>query len=138
MFPERLRALRRGQKMTLAQLATALNQMPTADKTTRKNTAAQIGNWERDLRTPSYLEVRKLAEFFNVTTDYLSGKSDQEEYDLGRIFLSGKPLTFNQEQLSSEDRYELFQLMDGYLHGRQHRVSTDATGQEELDLHFDD
>lgn len=135
MFPERLRALRRGQKMTLAQLAAALNQMPTADKTTRQNTAAQIGNWERDLRTPSYLEVRKLAEFFNVTTDYLSGKSDQEEYDLGRIFLSGKPLTFNQEQLSSEDRYELFQLMDGYL---QHRVSTDATGQEELDLHFDD
>ena len=138
MFPERLRALRRGQKMTLAQLAAALNQMPTADKTTRQNTAAQIGNWERDLRTPSYLEVRKLAEFFNVTTDYLSGKSDQEEYDLGRIFLSGKPLTFNQEQLSSEDRYELFQLMDGYLQGRQHRVSTDATGQEELDLHFDD
>ena len=138
MFPERLRALRRGQKMTLAQLAAALNQMPTADKTTRQNTAAQIGNWERDLRTPSYLEVRKLAEFFNVTTDYLSGKSDQEEYDLGRIFLSGKPLTFNQEQLSSEDRYELFQLMDGNLHGRQHRVSTDATGQEELDLHFDD
>ena len=138
MFPERLRALRRGQKMTLAQLAAALNQMPTADKTTRQNTAAQIGNWERDLRTPSYLEVRKLAEFFNVTTDYLSGKSDQEEYDLGRIFLSGKPLTCNQEQLSSEDRYELFQLMAGYLHGRQHRVSTDATGQEELDLHFDD
>lgn len=45
MFPERLRALRRGQKMTLAQLAAALNQMPTADKTTRQNTAAQIGNW---------------------------------------------------------------------------------------------
>ncbi|MBO9164745.1 helix-turn-helix domain-containing protein [Lactiplantibacillus pentosus] len=138
MFPERLRALRRGQKMTLAQLATALNQMPAAEQTTRKNTAAQIGNWERNLRTPSYLEVRKLAEFFNVTTDYLSGKSDQEEYDLGRIFLSGKLLTFNQEQLSSEDRYELFQLMDGYLHGRQHRATTDVVGQEELDLHFDD
>jgi transcriptional regulator with XRE-family HTH domain len=52
MFPERLRALRRGQKMTLAQLAAALNQMPTADKTTRQNTAAQIGNWERGLTDP--------------------------------------------------------------------------------------
>jgi len=138
MFPERLRALRRGQKMTLAELATALNELPAADKTSRNNTAAQIGNWERNLRTPSYLEVRKLAEFFNVTTDYLSGKSDQEEYDLGRIFLSGKPLMFNQEPLASEDRYELFQLMNGYLHGRQHRNTTNASGQEELDLHFDD
>lgn len=138
MFPERLRALRRGQKMTLAQLATALNHLPDAEQTTRKNTAAQIGNWERNLRTPSYLEVRKLAEYFNVTTDYLSGRADQEEYDLGRIFLSGKPLTFNSEQLSGEDRYELFQLMNGYLHGRQQRTVQSATGQEELDLHFDD
>ncbi|VDG18947.1 transcriptional regulator [Lactobacillus sp.] [Lactiplantibacillus mudanjiangensis] len=137
MFPERLRALRRGQKMTLGELATALNNLPDADLTNRKNTAAQIGNWERNLRTPSYLEVRKLAEFFHVTTDYLSGRADQAEYDLGRIFLSGKPLTFNQESLSSEDRYELFQLMDGYLHGRQYRTTDDAVGQEELDLHFD-
>ncbi|AVK60923.1 transcriptional regulator [Lactobacillus sp. CBA3605] len=137
MFPERLRALRRGQKMTLGELATALNNLADADLTNRQNTAAQIGNWERNLRTPSYLEVRKLAEFFNVTTDYLSGRADQEEYDLGRIFLSGKPLTFNQEHLSSEDRYELFQLMNGYLHGRQQRLTPDAAGQEELDLHFD-
>ncbi|MFC6165761.1 MULTISPECIES: helix-turn-helix domain-containing protein [Lactiplantibacillus] len=137
MFPERLRALRRGQKMTLGQLAEALNHLPDTELTHRKNTAAQIGNWERNLRTPSYLEVRKLAEFFHVTTDYLSGRADQEEYDLGRIFLSGKPLTFNQERLSSEDRYELFQLMNGYLHGRQQRVTPDADGQEELDLHFD-
>lgn len=137
MFPERLRALRRGQKMTLSELATALNNLPDAELT-RKNTPAQIGNWERNLRTPSYLEVRKLAEYFNVTTDYLSGRADQEEYDLDRIFLSGKPLTFNQERLSSEDRYELFQLMNGYLHGRQQRPQPDETGQEELDLHFDD
>ena len=137
MFPERLRALRRGKKLTLSQLADALNDLPDADLTNRKNTPAQIGNWERNLRTPSYLEVRKLAEFFHVTTDYLSGRADQEEYDLGRIFLSGKPLTFNQEQLSSEDRYELFQLMDGYLHGRQQRTTADPVGQEELDLHFD-
>ncbi|ETY73539.1 helix-turn-helix domain-containing protein [Lactiplantibacillus fabifermentans] len=137
MFPERLRALRRGKKLTLSQLADALNDLPDADLTSRQNTPAQIGNWERNLRTPSYLEVRKLAEFFHVTTDYLSGRADQEEYDLGRIFLSGKPLTFNQEQLSSEDRYELFQLMDGYLHGRQQRTTTDPVGQEELDLHFD-
>jgi len=136
MFPERLRALRRGQKMTLGELATALNHLPDADLT-RKNTPAQIGNWERNLRTPSYLEVRKLAEFFHVTTDYLSGQSDQEEYDLGRIFLSGKPLTFNQEPLSGEDRYELFQLMNGYLHGRQQRATPNDSGQEELDLHFD-
>ncbi len=73
-----------------------LNQLFKPDKE-HENTAAQIGNWERGIRVPSYMEVRKLAEFFDVTMDYLAGKSERDEYDLDRLFLSGKELTFGQK-----------------------------------------
>ncbi|AMV60903.1 Transcriptional regulator, xre family [Pediococcus damnosus] len=138
MFPERLRALRHGQNITLEQLAADLNkQYPGSDE--RANTSSQIGNWERGVRTPSYIEIRKLAEYFDVTMDYLSGKSDHDEYDLGKLFLSGKQLSFNHKLLTSEDRYGLFQLIEGYLHGKKRRTIHDENDQqEELDLGLDD
>ena len=136
MFPERLRALRRGQKITLKQLAAALNQHLGPDE--RPNTASQIGNWERGIRTPSYIEAKKLAEFFDVSLDYLTGKEDHDDYDLAKLFFSSKSLTFNHTKLSSEDRYEIFQLIDGYLTGLNHRQDTDKfyRKQEELNLQF--
>ncbi|MFC6206539.1 helix-turn-helix domain-containing protein [Levilactobacillus tongjiangensis] len=138
MFSERLRALRRGQHITLEQLAAALNAQ-TAGPDDHANTASQIGNWERGIRTPSFIEVRKLAEYFDVTMDYLTGKAERDEYDLGRLFLSGKQLSFNRELLSGQDRYEIYQLIDGYLHGRENRATNQETNQqEELDLHLDD
>jgi hypothetical protein len=45
MFPERLRALRKGQKITLKELANHLNQNLGPNE--KPNTASQIGNWER-------------------------------------------------------------------------------------------
>lgn len=138
MFPERLRALRRGQHITLEQLAAALNQT-IGDEDDHPNTASQIGNWERGVRTPSFVEVRKLAEYFDVTMDYLAGKTERDAYDLGRLFLSGKQLSFNREVLSGRDRYEIYQLIDGYLHGKENRFNKPQPNQqEELDLHLDD
>ncbi|KRL53299.1 MAG: helix-turn-helix domain-containing protein [Furfurilactobacillus sp.] len=137
MFPERLRAIRRGRHITLDQLADALSQNLSPNE--KPNTASQIGNWERGIRTPSYIEVRKLSEFFDVSLDYLTGKTELDEYDLGRLFLSGKRLTFNGETLSSQDRYEVYQLIEGYLHGRQtRRPDVPIDHQEELDLGYDD
>ena len=49
MFPERLRALRKGQKITLKELAEHLNQNLGPNE--KPNTASQIGNWERGIRT---------------------------------------------------------------------------------------
>lgn len=98
MFPERLRALRRGKHLTLSALADELNkQFPTDDK--HENTPSQIGNWERGVRTPSYVEVQKLASLFNVTMDYLTGLTENNTYDLGRMFISDKSLQFNGQSL---------------------------------------
>ena len=110
MFPERLRALRKGQKITLKELATHLNENLGPNE--KPNTASQIG------------------------LDYLTGKTDRDDFDLAKLFFSSKNLSFNQTVLSSDDRYEIFQLIDGYLKGRHNRRDTDTFygKQEQLDL----
>ena len=37
---------------------------------------ANLSRWEQGLNEPSIMECWRLAEYFNVTIDYLSGKSD--------------------------------------------------------------
>lgn len=135
MFPERLRALRRGRHITLETLAEALNLHLQSNE--KPNTASQIGNWERGVRTPSYIEVKKIANYFNVSIDYLVGNNPHAEIDLAMLFLSDSLLSFNKEPLDNQDRYELFQLIDGYLHGKSSRVQTiPIDHQESLDLDF--
>ena len=139
MFPERLRALRTGQKITLQELANGLSQHLAPGE--KPNTPSQLGNWERGIRTPSYVEVRKLAEYFNVSLDYLTGRADHDETDLAKLFFdTKKELTFNQRTVTGEDRYEIFQLIDGYFKGRdnRHETATFYGQQEELNLNFKD
>ena len=134
MFPERLRALRKGQKITLKELAEHLNENLGPDE--KPNTASQIGNWERGIRTPSYIEARKLADFFDVSLDFLTGKTDRDDFDLAKLFFTGKNLTFNHTALSKNDRYEIYNLIEGYLKGRDNRLDTDQfyENQEQLNL----
>lgn len=133
MFPERLRALRRGQQITLEALAQALNQHLSSQE--KPNTASQIGNWERGTRTPSYIEVKKIAQYFNVSIDYLVGNSRHAEIDIAMLFLSDSLLSFNKAPLDNQDRYEIFELIDGYLHGKSTRaLDIPIDHQESLNL----
>lgn len=135
MFPERLRALRKGQQLTLEELARAINKDSPTDKE-HESTGSQIGNWERGIRTPNYVEIQRLAKFFDVTMDYLTGLTENNTYDLARLFISDKTLQFNGQDLSSKDRYEIYQLISGYVHGRSNVPHDQGprTEQGELDL----
>ncbi|MGJ3203684.1 helix-turn-helix domain-containing protein [Geobacillus stearothermophilus] len=64
-FGKRLRFLRKKMNMT---------QKDLADKFSLGEST--IGMYERDEREPSFEFVRQLADFFNVTTDYLLGRTD--------------------------------------------------------------
>ncbi|VBB06477.1 Hypothetical protein LUCI_1709 [Lucifera butyrica] len=66
IFCERLRALRSSQNLTLEQLAEELGLV--------KQT---INNWEKGVRAPSLEASIALAEYFNVSLDYLVGLSDK-------------------------------------------------------------
>lgn len=65
IFCERLKILRLEKNLTLEQLGLAFNV-----------TKQTISRWETGDRIPSIEIVYMLSEYFNVTTDYLLGKSD--------------------------------------------------------------
>ena len=66
-FAQRLRELREYQDMTQTDVAACLN-----------FSAAAIGNYERGAREPGIEELILLADFFHVSLDYLTGRSDQQ------------------------------------------------------------
>ena len=113
MFPDRLRELRKGRNITLETLAEEMNKHLEPGQ--KPNTAAQIGNWERGDRSPSYIEVRKLADFFNVSMDFLVGRAMSEKTDLSLLFLSGKEIDFNGKPLTDQQRFDIFQYVNPYL-----------------------
>lgn len=64
----RLRDLRRENNLTSRELAKLLNvSQPT------------ITRWENGLQEPSKKNVKKLASYFNVSSDYLLGLTDERE-----------------------------------------------------------
>ena len=65
IFAERLKVLRQSQNLTLQQLGEKLG-----------GTKATIGNLENCNKQPSMTMVIKIAEYFNVSVDYLLGLSD--------------------------------------------------------------
>ena len=65
LFKERLKALREAKGLTQTQLSEKLNIGRTS-----------VSNYELGLRTPDIDVLADMANFFNVTTDYLTGRSN--------------------------------------------------------------
>lgn len=65
IFCKRLRELRLEMEISTIKLAKALDVSSTA-----------IARWENGKRTPNIEQLRKLALFFNVSSDYLLGLID--------------------------------------------------------------
>ena len=117
-FAKILRKLRREREMTQEELANIL--------TYKKST---ICNWERGVRVPRIRDLKKLASVFNVTVDYLVGKSSEKRGRLVTIeelreFVPEEVLKkhkieilVDEEVLSIETKYSILQTLirDGYL-----------------------
>lgn len=116
MFPVRLRALRQGRGLSLSRLAKELNQVMD-QKEERPNTGHQIGMWERGVNTPSYLEVVKLADFFNVSLDFLIGR-DYHDLEIEDVFASNSRLKFDGKTLDTSDRNAVYGMIKGYLRAK--------------------
>lgn len=65
MLGDRLRRLRLEKKLTQEELGKKINV-----------TKVSISGYEKGNRTPDTETLQKLADFFNVTTDYLLGRTD--------------------------------------------------------------
>lgn len=68
MFGNRLKELRIEKSLTQAQLAKFLNISPSS-----------IGMYEKNRRIPDTETLKRFAKYFNVSVDYLIGKSNIKE-----------------------------------------------------------
>ena len=65
MFSDRLKTLRVEHKLTQQALAQQLNVAQSA-----------VANWESNNRMPDFVMMNKIADYFNVSVDWLIGNSD--------------------------------------------------------------
>ena len=70
MLPNRLKELRQKANITQKELALSIN-----------SSQQNIAFYEKGERKPKHEMVEKLADFFNVSTDYLLGKTDIPDPD---------------------------------------------------------
>lgn len=70
MFSNRLKELRQKAQVTQKELAQSIN-----------SSQQNIALYEQGRRKPKYETLEKLSVFFNVSTDYLLGKTDFPEPD---------------------------------------------------------
>jgi len=66
IFAERLRAARESRKMSQSDLAREADLQPSA-----------VSHFETGRRSPSFANLKALADALKVTTDYLIGRSDE-------------------------------------------------------------
>lgn len=107
MFPERLKELRKQRKMSQRDLAQAL----TVSQQT-------IGSWEVGRSEPNTELLRKISDYFGVTTDYLLGhgnNSNPKHIDVEDIVNDSAMLTSREHALSDADRNAIRALLSTYL-----------------------
>lgn len=62
IFAQRLRELRQEKGLSMKQLAKGLN-----------TTDAAVSNWENEINEPKISYLKAIAQYFNVSADYLLG-----------------------------------------------------------------
>lgn len=108
MFPQRLKELRKRRKLTQTELGEIMN---VSYKT--------VGSWERGERQPSYETAKKIADYFEVSTDYLLGNnvpdwaSDDDVVDLYEMLDSNVNMAYGGENLTEEEKQRVKDVLTG-------------------------
>ena len=104
MIGQRIRDLRKQKRMSQTELAKSAGVSQTT-----------VTAWETGKAEPSSSAVSKLADIFNVTTDYLLGRPDKQETKKDDVELSDDDviMTWRGKPLSDEDRELIRRIMNG-------------------------
>ena len=113
MDGDRLKRLRKERKLTQTELGNIINV-----------TKVSISGYENGDRTPDTDNLRRLADFFGVTTDYLLGRSDDpnltEKEDNNKIMVNenelmnlikDSQLKYKGRTLSKEEKEQVEQML---------------------------
>lgn len=108
MLPQRLKELRNEAGLTQKEIAEQIHVGQNS-----------YSNWENGNRKPTAEITSKLAEFFNVSADYLLGKTDVKKSD--EIDLSDFELLYRKtsNNLSNEDKVQLEADLKDFLLERE-------------------
>ncbi|BCK46598.1 TPA: helix-turn-helix transcriptional regulator [Streptococcus suis] len=113
MIAERLKELRKEAGLTQKQVADALQVAQNS-----------YSNWEKGIRTPLNPTIDKLAELFNVTSEYLKGNTNvrnpKEEIDLDDFELLYRNTS---KGLSAEEKNQLASDLKNFLLERQRLIN---------------
>lgn len=104
MIGQRIRDLRKQKRMSQTELAKSAGVSQTT-----------VTAWETGKAEPSSSAVAKLADIFNVTTDYLLGRPNKQETKKDDVELSDDDviMTWRGKPLSDEDRELIKRIMNG-------------------------
>ena len=104
MLPERLKTLRLEAKLTQKEIS---NQLKISQST--------YSDWEKGKMKPK--NIQQIADFFNVSTDYLLGNTDNKKAlsfdDLKEAIINSK--TFNHRPLTDAERNEIIKMIEDKL-----------------------
>lgn len=104
MIGQKIRDLRKQKRMSQTELAKSAGVSQTT-----------VTAWETGKAEPSSSAVSKLADIFNVTTDYLLGRPNKQEIKKDDVELSDDDviMTWRGKPLSDEDRELIRRIMNG-------------------------
>ena len=104
MLPERLKTLRLEAKLTQKEISNEL-----------KISQSTYSDWEKGKMKPK--NIQQIADFFNVSTDYLLGNTDNKKAlsfeDLKEAIINSK--TFNHRPLTNAERNEIIKMIEDKL-----------------------
>jgi transcriptional regulator with XRE-family HTH domain len=100
MFKDRLKTIRLNAGVTQQEIAKELD--------TSYQTYQQ---WERGVRLPSFETTQKLADYFNVSADYLLGNIDDHKEQIIKLIKA--------QDISEQDEKEISAWLVSYFQNRQ-------------------
>lgn len=115
-FGAKLKELRIKNRMTQEELGKFLNV-----------TKVSISGYENDTRSPDKESLVKLAELFNVSTDYLLGRATSQFMISEEIIKLDEPLrntshlTYNHVKVTEEDKQAIDNMIAGYYWNKEQR-----------------
>lgn len=111
MDGSRLRMLRKERNLTQKELGKAIHVSKVS-----------ISGYENGERTPDTDNLRRLADFFDVTTDYLLGKSDHPkltEKEQREVYKETEEIIDLMESLPEEKRRTALEIIKAYTKGEK-------------------
>lgn len=111
LFSQRLKQLRIDKKWTQAELASLLNISPKT-----------VGTWERGTREPPMDAIIKIAQIFNVTTDYLLGRVNNPHEDL--LIAAHMDDNLTEKQIEEINKFIEFQKQE-YIKDKNNKLKKD-------------